>query len=200
MKNMNKFYLIIFALIILFNSCESLNNKDLVISSENLSFIEYLLSSKKINIEKKKDSVFLKSYDCKLDTKFSKEMNSSISVLILYDEYTNKFKNSNYNITFKIELLNKKNNYYYSLNELSQVIEGEQVLEGYLNKIINKREKIKDYKLNKYKFAGFSFNKTKDQICYYLILNDDFENITEINLDIFTKKINNISLMQIKGN
>ncbi|MPT36192.1 MAG: hypothetical protein E2604_14170 [Flavobacterium sp.] len=180
---------ILFFILLIFFSC-SKNNHEIILNEENKSVLESILNTNDF-VCKNDDFVFkLNVRNSKLKTESGREMGASIAALILYEEVVEKFPEIKYDTYFEIMYLDTNLKYTYSLQNLSDVINGQSLIEDVMlnlskgiilegNSLNSKKLLAKDIEWAKVKdisFGGFQLkggNNKMDTIFYRVFLNSN---------------------------
>jgi hypothetical protein len=143
--------------ILCFFSCENLDKKIELSQDANLN-IKEILNSNDIILSKKDNDYNLIINETKLKTSLGKEMGASCSALILYAEVVESNPTLDYNTKFNISFKEQNNTYSYTLQDISDALEGQEIIEQIITKFDNNDVLSQNFEDNK---AQKTFNEVE---------------------------------------
>ena len=161
----------IFSLLLLIQSCKSDENET-ELSKESILELEKIIGSKEISFQKEKNTYRLVVKNTNLKSTLSKKMGASNSAIILYSEVVKNNPILIYETEFAINYSGTSHNFIYKLDEISNAINAQEIVDSTITKMKNKtlinfdcsnnitNENLKNWsKIEDYGFLGFSRQK-----------------------------------------
>jgi hypothetical protein len=161
----------IFSLLLLIQSCKSDENET-ELSKESILELEKIIGSKEISFQKEKNTYRLVVKNTNLKSTLSKKMGASNSAIILYSEVVKNNPTLIYETEFVINYFGTSHNFIYKLDEISNAINAQEIVDSTITKMKNKtlinfdcsnnitNENLKNWsKIEDYGFLGFSRQK-----------------------------------------
>jgi hypothetical protein len=204
-----KYLLLIFLFIL---SCSD-TNKKISFSEDKQSELKSILSTDSLYCLRDDTHYKLIVKYTKLKTELGKEMGASISALIIYEEVVNDNPLLEYNTTFDIIYSGKDSTYSYTLQNLSDVIKGQILIDDIIMDLKKNKSSSKNFdndeliikltksnidwsKIQDISFGGFQIGKDINQknIILYRIFVNPHQSELWFYLDKINKKIVQIDL------
>lgn len=192
---MKKIFVLYLIFICLFSCSKSKN--EILIDEENKITLNNVLKSNNLTFIKKDVVYKLNVNNSKLKTRLGEEMGASISALILYDLVITNNPQIEYNTFFEINYEDRRIKYAYSLQDLSDVIKGQSIIDDFITNlhkdnpleridcstIETKLKNIDNLIIKDISFAGFKL-KDENNIIYYRVFLDS----TKIELNFYLER------------
>jgi len=130
--------------ILCFFSCKNIN-KEITLSDETDTVVKYLLNCDKFYFSESENSYDITVNNTRIKTSIGKEMGASISALKVYEEVVKGNTMLDYNIKFNIIFSDNNKIYSYSLQDLSDVSNGQEVIDKLIIGLQNRTVSIHDF-------------------------------------------------------